>query len=127
MASLVYKLGPDAYVEWSTASDAPESYVMGRAAMARRLLSQSARRHPREAALERMVRQSVEERIARADERGSSLYGAALGTPEDLVASNRAGPNGEHLTLAAILERFASKESMRTFEVTPDKVAPEKR
>ena len=80
----IIKLGEDQYVEWSTIVDAPVSYVTDR---------------------ETAAVAWGEERVARADEKGTS-YLDIEETAAEYVAFNRAGPNEECLTLEEILKEF---------------------
>jgi hypothetical protein len=82
----IYKLGPDAYVEWSGAADGPLSHVMTR--------EEAHATYPAE-------------RMARVEANGHSGKDGEPRTPESLVSVNRAGPNESCLTLTAILRLYA--------------------
>lgn len=87
MGRYVAKLAEDTYVEWSTVMDAPVSWVENR---------------------EGAVSRWTEERVARADNNGTSLldeYPAGQ-TPEEIVSGNRAGPEESTLTVDEIIAAY---------------------
>lgn len=86
MGKFIAKLGDDAYVEWSTVVDSPTTFVM-----------------PRPEA----VAEFGEDRIARADRKGTSLLDdPAVRTPDEIVLCNRAGPDESELTVEQMLAAF---------------------
>jgi hypothetical protein len=87
MGRYIAKLGDDAYVDWSTVVDAPVSFILTR---------------------EEAVAEWSEERVARADHHGTSIWDGypAGSTPDEIVRANRAGPNESELTLEQILVAY---------------------
>jgi hypothetical protein len=84
----IVKLADGEYVEWSTVVDAPVSYVLG-ADEARAAWG--------------------EERVERADERGTSFVDLPPTPAAEYVAGNRAGDGEEELTLDEIRARYAKE------------------
>lgn len=84
MGNVVYKFGPDMYVEWSSVSDGPISHPMSRSEMAEHLFDSYADRDPDYNDLDL---KKVEERLERVDRNNTSeryRYDAQQ-TPEQLA------------------------------------------
>ena len=91
------------YLEWSTISDAPNSWAMP--------LDLFKRWYAVEHGLEAMPR--LEARIKRVNYDGCSAYDYSL---EDILRHNRAGPDETHLPAREILRRFASQEAYENYK-----------
>jgi len=101
----VFKLGEDAYVEWSSVVDAPVSDVMTKN--------------------EALGAGIALARLERADALGHSWTDMdKVQSPEDLVAGNRAGPRESCLSLAAILRVYAPVAGEEDREISVDDIEP---
>ena len=121
----LHKAGPDAYLFWSDASDAPTSWVLTRAQARDRMVTGISRDlHDELAAAlaaddaewagivrdERAVAvRRIDMRLDRADRRD----------PHDGVGHNRAGPDEMCLTVPALLRAYASAEAHAAFTAVP--------
>ena len=85
MGQFLVKLKEDKYVLWSTAVDAPVTYVKTRTEMLKH-------------------KDVDKKRMERADKNGTSTFSGA--TREDLLAINRAGKNEVHLELDELIEHY---------------------
>lgn len=91
MGRCIVKLADNEYVEWSTVVDAPVSYVLTRDEIKRAVGGPD-----------------IEERLNRADERGTSMLAPAI-TLESLAVCNRAGPKESCLSLEEIRKQYKYK------------------
>lgn len=100
---MIYRLGDDQYIEWSSICDAPLTEVM-----------------PYAEAFQRFG----PERMVRVEAQGHSAKNwTEEQTPEQLVSGNRAGPNEECLTLDALLRRYAPGADSDA-PLTPEEIEP---
>ncbi len=100
MGRCIAKLADDKYVEWSSIVDAPVTYILTRDHMLAHLDAEYGR-------------SSFDENrrcLDRADKNGTSIQGMEYSV-EDLVSSNRAGKNGDNITLPEILEMYDLKNA----------------
>jgi hypothetical protein len=100
----VYRLGDDQYVLWSSSADAPASTVL--------------------TLVEVWEAGITADRLALLLTRGHTSPRTGLATPAELVGANRAGPHDTCLTLEAILRRYATPESYRSFTLRPADIQP---
>jgi hypothetical protein len=91
MATALFRLGEDSFIEWSTVTDAPVSWLM-----------------TKHEALERYPVAVVE----RADRLGHSFPDVnEPKSPIDLIDGNRAGPNESAITLRELIEMYGDRRS----------------
>jgi hypothetical protein len=121
---MIVKLKDNAYVEWSSCTDSPVSYVMDKAEMIEFVKDQQLRQmHLRPGELEaiedprlRQLKQElfdreVNNRLERIEKNGtSSMIGHTLG---DFLSFNRAGKGGSHVKTA--------EELIEIYTYTPEK------
>lgn len=93
MGSCILKLANNEYVEWSTVVDAPVTYIMSRDKIKAELGGDD-----------------IEDRLSRADERGSSMLAPTMSL-EQALGTNRAGPHESHASLAEIRARFGEEKA----------------
>lgn len=95
------KLGDDKYVEWGSAVDAPISYVVDRETAVKAA-------SPWNLNEDGVHRDLVvgEERIARADETGTSAIDVDVPV-EEFIRGNRAGRNETELSLEEIIKQYS--------------------
>jgi hypothetical protein len=84
MGRCIARLAEDEYVEWSTVVDAPVTYIIDRA---------------------EAVAEWGEERVARADAKGTSFIEGPY-TLASLLVANRAGPRENQASLEAIRKQY---------------------
>jgi hypothetical protein len=92
MAELVVRLAPDCYVTWSRTVDAPTTGVLGRAPMAQHLHEQRG-----------LTTEDAASLLVVVDSNGTSDPTVTI---DDVVRSNRAGPNEIALSLEQIIEQY---------------------
>jgi hypothetical protein len=96
----IVKLADNKYVEWSSVVDAPVSYVFTKNDASSR---------------------TEVSRIERANSNGHSYLDSP---PGDYIGFNRAGPYESCITKEAILRRYESEESYKSFKLTPKDIQP---
>lgn len=105
MGRWLVRLGEDAYVEWSSAVDAPVSWVMTREEAITFRMSGDRGFAP-------APRIEAEGAVRRADLFGHSIIdGPRFDDARAAVRTNRAGPDETELTLEQIAARYASPDA----------------
>ncbi len=91
MTKALFRVGKNAYVEWSTTVDGPISFIMSKPELDAR--------YPKE-------------QVERTERLGHSFgdIDQAM-TPEELIAGNRAGPGETTLSLEELLSEYAEEGS----------------
>ena len=92
MPRYTLKLGDNEYLEWSTIVDAPVTYITDRDEMIAHLRFKYGDHI------------DITRHMNIVDEQGTSCRDGQ--TVEQIISSNRAGPNESHLTLAEIKQRY---------------------
>lgn len=98
MGRCIIKLAENEYIEWSTISDAPSSYVVTREGLINELRKRTINDFEKQ----------IEESFKRADKNGSSWLGSST-SAEDAICHNRAGKNERHLSLNGIRKKYKQK------------------
>lgn len=88
MGRCIVKLADNEYVEWSTIVDAPVTYIMSRDKIRAELGGDD-----------------IEDRLSRADERGSSMLAPTMSL-EQALGNNRAGPGESRASLTEIRQKY---------------------
>lgn len=91
----------DYYMEWSTVSDSPRTYGMGFEEFKRYYLKQYGEEGYKDFGA----------RIWRVKKHGSSFVNSV--SAEDVIAGNRAGPNGEELTVEETIDAYCYRRPVR--------------
>lgn len=87
----------DKYFEWSSCSDAPTTYGMSKKELRRYIKEEYGNKGVSE----------LDGRIKRCEEFGTSFHGETL---EDVLLTNRAGKNEEHLSADEIYKSYGGTE-----------------
>lgn len=101
MGKYVVRLEEEKFIRWSSVVDAPLSFIMTKAEMKAHLMEKDGNDE-----------ETADARIERADRIGTS----AMDRNEEarvVISGNRAGPNGEELSLEQIVNMYANEESYK--------------
>lgn len=108
MPHLIARLGPNAYVEWSTVVDAPITEVMTEAEIKQYIRDgEAVNVGETDELATRLIEQRATARWARVQRFGTSMQEYSVA---DLIRSNRAGPQETCLcSRKAIIERYSNR------------------